>query len=58
MLLCLSDDVRECYTQAKACARKASDESERHVRQSFLDTAEGWLALARRLAESQVQFDC
>ena len=51
MLLYLSDEVRECWWHAKVCARAVSSESEPDVRQSFLDVQQGWLGLARRLAE-------
>ena len=50
MLLYLSDEVRECRLHAKTCARNADAQSDPHVRQSFLDAEQSWLALAKRLA--------
>jgi hypothetical protein len=50
MLLYLSDEVRECSLHAKTCARNADAQSDPHVRQSFLDAEQSWLALAKRLA--------
>lgn len=50
MLQKLSDEVRECYAHAKACARKAAVQPEPAIRQSFLDAQQCWLRLLRRLA--------
>jgi hypothetical protein len=50
MLHVLSDQVRECHTRAKECARKAAEQLDDPVRQSFLDAEQCWLRLVRRLA--------
>jgi hypothetical protein len=50
MLQKLSDEVRESYTHAKACGRKAAAQVEPALQQSFLDAEQGWLRLVRRLA--------
>jgi hypothetical protein len=50
MLHVLSDEVRECHAHAKECARKAAEQLEVPLRQSFLDVEQCWLRLVRRLA--------
>lgn len=45
-----NDEVRECYSHAKDCARKAAAQAEPAIRRSFLDAQECWLRLVRRLA--------
>jgi hypothetical protein len=50
MLQRLSDEVRECYAHAKACARTAAAQVEPALQQSFFDAEQSWLRLVRRLA--------
>ena len=49
MLRQLPDQVRECRAHAKDCARKAAEQAEAAVRESFLDAEQSWLRLLRRL---------
>jgi hypothetical protein len=54
----LSEEVRESYAHAKACARKAAVQVDPALRQSFSDAEQGWLRLVRRLASiSDVEGD-
>ena len=50
MLHILNDQVRECHARAKECARKAAEQLDVPLRQSFLDAEQFWLRLVRRLA--------
>jgi hypothetical protein len=51
MLYYLSDQVRECYQRAGEHAQRAEAEADPLIRQSFLDTGQAWLKLARCLAD-------
>jgi hypothetical protein len=66
MLRKLSNEITDCYAQAKTCVRKAAEATTDHERDSYLCLQQHWLALAgsyefsERLGENtrrRVEFD-
>ena len=47
MLNNLSDQIRDCYAHAEECARKAAAQTDRRLKQDFLDMEKRWLSLAK-----------
>jgi hypothetical protein len=50
MLLQLNDKVRQCHQRSKSCTREPMTRSDPLQQQSWLDAAQAWLRLAKRLA--------
>jgi Protein of unknown function (DUF2934) len=46
-MLSVSDEIRDCYKQAEACARQAAAQSDPKLRQDFLPLETAWLKLAK-----------
>ena len=47
MLESASEEIRNCYKHADACARQASKETDPKLREDFLRLRAAWLKLAR-----------
>ena len=43
----LSDEIRDCYKHAEACARQAAAQSDATLRKDYLALEAAWLKLAR-----------
>ena len=43
----LSDNIRDCYSHAEHCRRRADEQNDPTLRQDFLDCERRWLSLAR-----------
>ena len=42
-----NEQIRECYRNARDCAREAANQIDPKIKQDFLDFERGWLLLAR-----------
>ena len=47
MLKSASEEIRNCYKHAEACARQAAKETDPKLREDFLGLKAAWLKLAR-----------
>jgi hypothetical protein len=47
MLNKLSEQTKDCYAHAEACARKAAAQTDPRLRQDFLEMEQRWLSLAK-----------
>jgi len=47
MLKSVSDEIRDCYKQAEACARHAAAQTDGRLRKDFLALETAWLKLAK-----------
>jgi len=47
MLKSVSEEIRDCYKQAEACARQAAAQTDPKLRKDFLALEAAWLKLAR-----------
>ncbi len=58
MLTNLSEEIRECYRHAGACARQAASQTDPNLKKDFLLLEERWLCLARsyRFSEQLTDF--
>jgi hypothetical protein len=43
----LVDNIRDCYSHAEKCRRRAKEQSDPALRQDFVDCERRWLLLAR-----------
>ena len=43
----ITEEIRDCYKQAKACARQAAAKTDPQLREDFLALETAWLKLAR-----------
>jgi len=47
MLSNLSEQIKDCYAHAEACARKAAAQTNPRLKQDFLEMEQRWLSLAK-----------
>jgi hypothetical protein len=53
MLNKLSEQTKDCYAHAEACARKAAAQTDPRLRQDFLEMEQRWLSLAKSYEVSE-----